>query len=229
MRSSLGKIVLAVFFLPVLAASQTSAPGKVPRAGTPPASASQTAAPAGVTHAAPSPTPTPPRPNPGVAPAPISTGPQYSPAQLDFGSLWDGESAKRTLTLTPPLDGIVTVSFPGGGQFWLTEYRVSGPLSGGSKNTPMRQNGPISQWQVKARNTFAVGKSIPGYYPQMVAAGDQIQIDIVFQPVSHPTGTAFVVPPGPKSIVIGIIGPGSTKSWSVQIPARGVFNGSRFQ
>lgn len=215
--------VLALVFAVVVAAGQSPAGSKAPRAGTAPAaSSSQSAAPV---LPRPSPAPT---FNPGLAPAPLNN-PQYSPPQLDFGALWDGESAKRTLTLTPPMGGVVTVSFPGGGQFWLTEYRVLGTLSGASKNTPRRQNGPTSQWQVKSRRSLPVGKSIPGYYPGIVEAGDQMQVDLVFQPVSHPKGTSFVEPPGPKSIVIEIIGPGSTKSWSVKIPAHGVFNGSRSQ
>jgi len=215
---------LAFVFAVATVVGQSPAGSKAPRAGTAPAaSSSQSSAPV---QPRPSPAPTPTPFNPGVAPAPLNS-PQYSPAQLDFGALWDGESAKRTLTLTPPMGGVVTVSFPGGGQFWLTEYRVFGPPRGGSKNTPTGQNVPVAQWVLKSRNTLPVGKSTPGYYPGIVEAGDQIQVDIVFQPVSHPKGIAFGPPEA--SIVIEIIGPGPTKSWAVKIPAHGAFNGSRSQ
>ena len=227
----MGRVISSVIFVFAVAAAigQSPAGSKAPGAGSPAAATSPQAAPAAAApRPVPSPTPTPPKLNPGVAPAPIG-GPQYSPPQLDFGSLWEGESATRTVTLTPPMNGIVTVSFPGGGGFWLTEYRVFGPPSG-SKNDGIRQNGPISQWQLKSRSPVAVRKSIPGYYPQVVTAGDQIQVDFVFYPVSHPKG---ILPsseaPGPKSIEIVIIGPGSTKFWSVKIPLHGVFNGPKTQ
>jgi len=256
MKTSVGKIVLVTVLLPLAATPQASAPGKVGPRTTPTPTPIQAIAPAanqpksvpgssnstaaqGVSASSPPQTPASPKLNPGVAPAPIS-GPQYSPTQLDFGSLWEGESAKRTITLTPPMDGWVTVSFPGGGGFWVAESRVYGHPSGsniygppsGSKNDPKRQNGPISQWQVKSRAKFPVAKSIAGIFPQIVTAGDQIQVDIVFQPVSESKELpiySLAVSPGTQSIEITIVGPGSTKFWWVKIPARGVFNGPKTQ
>jgi hypothetical protein len=161
-----------------------------------------------------------------VAPAPISSGPQYSPAQLDFGSLWDGESAKRTFSLTTPAAGQITLAFPGGGEFWLSEYREMGPMTGGSKNPPF---GPMNsiQRQLKSRTSYPVGQPVKEYLQFNVSAGSEVQIDVVFKPVTHPQGSTGVVDPGVKSILIGLSGPGLVRPWSVHVPARGVFNGSK--
>ena len=225
MRSWLDKIVLAAFFLPALAtARQAPAPSKVSPRATSPASP-QIAAPAITPRPVPSPTPTPPKLNPGVAPAPISSGPQYSPAQLDFRSLWDGESAKRTLSLTAPAAGQITLSFPGGGEFWLSEYREMGPMTGGSKNPIGPKNS--FQRQLKARTTYQVGQPVPAFLQFNVSAGSEVQIDVVFRPVSHPQGSTGVVDPGVKSIIMGLSGPGTIRPWSIHVPARGMFNGSK--
>ena len=174
---------------------------------------------------APSPTPAPPKLNPGVAPAPISSGPQYSPAQLDFGSLWDGQSAKRTLSLTAPAAGQITLSFPGGGMFWLVEYREM--VTGGSKNSPTSPMNNSFQRQLKTRTTYQVGTPVSPFLQWNVSAGSEIQIDVVFKPVSHPQGSTGVVEPGVKSIIMGLSGPGVIQPWSIHVPARGVFNGSK--
>jgi len=165
-----------------------------------------------------------------VAPAPISSGPQYSPAQLDFGSLWDGESAKRTLSLTTPAAGQFTLSFPGGGLFWLAEYREMGPMTGGSKNAPVNPtNINTMQRQLRSRTTYQVGQPVPPFLQWNVSAGSEIQIDVVFLPITHPKGTNGVVTPGQKSIIMGLSGPGVISPWSIHVPARGVFNGSKSQ
>jgi hypothetical protein len=176
---------------------------------------------------APSPTPAPPKLNPGVAPPPINNGPLYSPAQLDFGSLWDGESAKCTLSLTAPAAGQITLSFPGGGMFWLAEYREMGPVTGGSKNPPTSRMNNSFQRQLKARTTYQVGTPVPPFLQWNVSAGSEIQIDVVFKPVSHPQGSTGVVEPGVKSIIMGLSGPGIVQPWSIHVPARGFFNGSK--
>jgi len=218
-------IVLLAYGL-VAAAPQASAPSKVNPRATSPAALPQTAAPAIAPRPVPSPTPTPPKLNPGVAPAPISSGPQYSPSQLDFGSLWDGESAKRTLSLTTPAAGQITLSFPGGGLFWLAEYREMGPVTGGSKNPPM---GPMNsiQRQLKTRTTYQVGTPVSPFLQWNVSAGSEVQIDVVFRPVSHPQGSTGVVEPGVKSIIMGLSGPGVIQPWSIHVTARGTFNGSK--
>jgi hypothetical protein len=198
------------------AIAQTSAPSKV-------------GAPVGIApHPSPSPSPTPPKMNPGVAPAPISNGPQYSPSQLDFGALWDGQSAKRTLSLTTPAAGQLTLSFPGGGEFWLSEVREMGPMTGGSKNTPMNPSSMnITQRQLRSRTTYQVGKPVAPFLQWNVSAGSEIQIDVVFMPVTHPQGTTGVVTPGQKSIIMGLTGPGVFQPWRIHVTARGMFNGSK--
>ena len=176
---------------------------------------------------APSPTPAPPKLNPGVAPAPISMGLQYSPAQLDFGALWDGQSAKRTLSLTAPAAGQITLSFPGGGMFWLAEYREMGPVTGGSKNPPTSPMNNSFQRQLKTRTTYQVGTPVSPFLQWNVSAGSEVQIDVVFKPVSHPNGSVGVVEPGVKSIIMGLSGPGMVQPWSIHVTARGMFNGSK--
>jgi hypothetical protein len=219
-------IFAAVACTHLLAAPQASAPSKANPRATAPGTSPQTAPPAITPRTAPSPTPAPPKLNPGVAPGPISTGPQYSPAQLDFGSLWDGQSAKRTLSLTAPAAGQVTLSFPGGGMFWLAEYREMGPVTGGSKNPPMSPVNSI-QRQLKARTTYQVGQPVSPFLQWNVSAGSEVQIDVVFRPVSHPQGSVGVVDPGVKSIIMGLRGPGMVQPWEIHVPARGVFNGSK--
>src|SRR5215471_8113880 len=167
---------------------------------------------------APSPTPAPPKLNPGLAPAPISMGPQYSPSQLDFGSLWDGQSAKRTLSLTAPSAGQITLSFPGGGMFWLAEYREMGPVTGGSKNPPTSPMNNSFQRQLKTRTTYQVGTPVSPFLQWNVSAGSEVQIDVVFRPLSHPNGSVGVVEPGAKSIIIELSGPGMVQPWKIHVP-----------
>src|SRR5215469_12105274 len=227
MKISAGRIVLLTLLLPLAAAPQASAPSKANPRATNPGTSPQTAAPAIAPRPVPSPTPTPPKLNPGVAPAPISSGPQYSPAQLDFGSLWDGESAKRTLSLTTPAAGQITLSFPGGGLFWLAEYREMGPVTGGSKNPPTSPMNNSFQRQLKTRTTYQVGTPVSPFLQWNVSAGSEVQIDVVFRPLSHPNGSVGVVEPGVKSIIMGLSGPGMVQPWSIHVTARGMFNGSK--
>jgi hypothetical protein len=227
MKTSVGKIILATLLLPLAAAPQASAPSKANPRATNPGTSPQTAPPAITPRTSPSPTPAPPKLNPGVAPAPISNGPQYSPAQLDFGSLWDAESAKRTLSLTAPAAGQITLSFPGGGMFWLAEYREMGPVTGGSKNSPTSPMNNSFQRQLKTRATYQVGTPVSPFLQWNVSAGSEIQIDVVFKPVSHPQGSTGVVEPGVKSIIMGLSGPGMIQPWSIHVTARGTFNGSK--
>jgi hypothetical protein len=213
-----------VLFACSLPAAAPQAPSKVGQRAT---TAPQTAAPATAPRPVPSPSPTPPKVNPGVAPAPISNGPQYSPAQLDYGSLWDGESAKRTLSLSAPEAGPITLSFPGGGLFWLAEVREMGPMTGGSKNAPMSPMNNTFQRQLKSRTTYQVGTPVPAFLQWNVSAGSEVQIDVVFKPLSHPQGTTGEVAPGLKSIWMLLNGPGVSQPWSIKVLARGVFNGSK--
>jgi len=154
--------------------------------------------------------------------APSALSPKYSPKQLDFGSLWDGESSRRTFSLTPPAPGTITLSFPGGGLFWLVEYREMGGAKVASKNPNI---GALKQ--VKASNTYQVGQPVPGYLQYTVSAGSEIQLDFVFQPVSQPKGGTGTVAPGQKSVIVKLSGPGAITPWSVTIPLRGTFNGPK--
>jgi hypothetical protein len=220
--------LLSILSLTALAGGQTSAPSKASRSGQPTVPASpQSGASTAIAHPSPSPTPTPPKTNPALSQAPIATGPQYSPSQLDFGALWDGQSAKRTLSLTAPAAGQITLSFPGGGMFWLAEYREMGPISGGSKNSATSAVNNSFQRHLKARTTYPVGTPVSPFLQWNVSAGSEIQIDVVFKPVSHPQGSTGVVEPGVKSIIMGLSGPGVLQPWSIHVPARGVFNGSK--
>jgi hypothetical protein len=101
-----------------------------------------------------------------------------------------------------------------------------GPMTGGSKNPPL---GPMNsiQRQLKSRTTYHVGQPVKEYLQWNVGAGSEVQIDVVFRPVSHPQGSTGVVDPGVKSIVIGVSGPGLVRPWSIYVPARGIFNGSK--
>jgi hypothetical protein len=207
--------LLVLAYCAAAAAGQSPAGSKAPRAGTAPAaSSSQSAAPAAPR---PSPAPTPPPVNPGLASAPITTTAQYSPRRLDFGAVLEGQSAKRTLTVTPPVAGAVTLSLPKDGWFWLAEYRELGPPGGGSKNPPMGPMNPSIQRQLKARTVYQAGQ-LAGDVQWNIGEGSAIQIDLVFQPKLNTLAAS-----GPISILVQLKGPGPMKAWSVLVPACGVF------
>ncbi|HMF91085.1 MAG TPA: hypothetical protein VKL40_10595 [Candidatus Angelobacter sp.] len=207
--------VLALVFAVAVAAGQSPAGNKAPRAGAAPATnSSQSAAPAAPR---PSPTPTPPLANPGLAQLPITTTAQYSPTHLDFGTVPEGQSARRTLTVTPPIGGIVIFSVPKDAWFWLAEYRELGPLGGGNKNSPMGPMNTSIQRQLKARNVYQAGQ-LTGDVQWNVGEGSAIQIDLVFQPKLN-----TLVPSGPTYTLVQLKGPGPMKAWSVSVRACGVF------
>jgi hypothetical protein len=160
--------------------------------------------------------------------APTINGPQYSPAQLEFGALWDGDSAKKTFSLITPAAGMVTLSFPGGGNFWLTEFREIAPIQGVSKNNPARQPGTLGAGGVKERTIYPVGTPVPPYIQWNLTAGSEIQLDIVFKPAYQPNGpNGGRNPAGLKSVTMKLSGPGPITQWSVSIPIRGTFNGPK--
>ena len=216
--------VLALLFAVAAAVGQAPAGNKAPRAGTAPAtSSSQSAAPV---QPRPSPAPTPTPFNPGLAQLPLNDTPHYSPARLDFGEVYQGHSAKRTLTLTPPIAGVVTFSALKDRLVWLAEYREMGPRGGGSKNSPMGPLNTSIQRQLKSRITYPVGQygqPISGDVQWNVSEGSEIQIDLVFQPAVEPYSGKAVVGSGPKSVVVQLSGQGPRKPWSIGIPACGVF------
>jgi hypothetical protein len=213
MKSSLIKIVLAVVFLPVLAAGQTSVPGKAPRAGTPTASSPQTAAPAMASRPSPSPTPTPPRPNPALAQAPITNGPRYSPSQLDFGSVGLYSSAARTFSLTPPVSGEITLEFPVG-PFLLAELRRVPPFilgQGKSQRAVMPPGKPTP--------LTTVGQT--QIYKWNFAAGEEMQLVIMFFPIYSNKNPAL------RTTSMKLSGPGAITTWNVTIPMHGTVASSK--
>jgi hypothetical protein len=217
--------VLVFLFAVAAALGQTPAGSKAPRAGSPTAASPSQASPAAVApRPLPSPTPTPPKLNPGLAPAPITTAAQYSPTHLDFGIVPEGRSARRTLTVTPPIGGIVIFTVPEGDWFWLAEFRELGPLGGGNKNSPMGPMNTSIQRQLKTRNVYQPGQ-LSGDVQWSVGQGSVIQIDLVFQPTSNTYAVS-----GPNYTAVELKGPGPMKAWSVYVRACGVFEAkhSRF-
>lgn len=217
MRSLISSM-LAFLVAVAVAAGQSPAGSKAPRAGSPTAPTSPQAAPAAVApRPVPSPTPTPPKLNPGLAQQPITTAAQYSPAHLDFGIVHEGQSARRTLTVTPPVGGIVIFSVPKDTSFWLAEFRELGPLGGGNKNSPMGPMNTSIQRQLKTRTVYQPGQ-LAGDVQWNVGAGSAIQLDLVFQPNPN-----TLLPSGPTYTALPLRGPGPIKAWSVWVRACGVF------
>lgn len=218
MRKSIASLLI-VACLVAAAAAQSPAGTRSPRGTTPAAGASQSAAPA-----SPRPSPTPAAPfNRAMAQLPLNDTPHYSPARLDFGTVLQGQSARRTLTLMPPISGIVTFSIAKDRVFWLAEYRELGPLTGGSKNSPGGLTGPSVQRQLKSRITYPVGQMLAGDVQWKVNEGSEIQIDLVFQPAVEPVSGVAAVGSGAQPRVFQFKGQGPTRPWSIAVPACGVF------
>jgi hypothetical protein len=214
-RPSILTIVICALAVAV-AAGQSPAGSKAPRAGTAPpaASSAQSAAPVAPR---PSPAPTPTPVNPGLAlPPQITTKAQYSPTHLDFGTVQEGQSARRTLTVTPPAAGIVIVTVPKEDSFWVAEFRELGPLGGGNKNSPMGPMNTSIQRQLKTRTVYQPGQ-LAGDVQWNIGEGSAIQIDLVFQPKSN-----TLVASGPIYTAVWLKGPGPLK-WSGWVRACGVF------
>lgn len=207
MKASFGKIVLALVFLPVLAAGQASVPGKAPRAGAPTASSPQTAAPAGVAHPSPTPTPSPTRPDLALAQAPIAIGPKYSPTHLDFGSVDLYGSAMRTFSLTAPASGDITLEFPVG-PFMLAELRRVPPLILGQGKSQRAMMPPGKPTPVST-----VGQT--QIYKWNFAAGEEMQLDIMFFPLYSSKNPAL------RTTSMKLSGPGPITAWNVTIPMHG--------
>jgi hypothetical protein len=212
MRVAFAKIFLAMALLAKLAAGQASAPSKVPRASTPPTpAAAQSAAGAASSH--PSPTPTPPRASPAsLAPGTIVTGPKYSPTQLDFGVVDYSGSSKRTFSLTSALAGEITLEFPVGA-FVLANVMTIPPINLGAK--PSQQHAMVPP-----------GKPVPisskgqvEVYKWNLAAGEEIQLEILFAPMFSKNKT-----PGERTANMNFGGPGTIGPWAITIPMRGMLS-----
>jgi len=200
------KIVLAIFFLPLLATTQTSTTGKTQRRSAPATSSPQSASPA-IPRS--SPTPPPLATNPAQASAPIFTGPKYSPTQLDFGAVDWNASSQRTFSLTVPLAGDVTLEFPVG-SFVAAQLRRTPPLNFGKSQRalvpPMKPIPTSNNGQTEL-------------YKWNFAAGEELQLDVLFSPSSSKDKT-----PGTRSAAMKFAGPGSITPWRVTIPMRGIVN-----
>ncbi len=146
--------------------------------------------------------------------ADVLNTPSHAPDQMDFGSVWNGESAKRTLSLTTIASGYVTVEIPRG-PFRVAEYRELGGSTGGQT---VVQFGMKS---VKARTTYADGQSGP--FQWSLAPNTAIEVDIVFQPHFD----LFTMAAGPKSATMKVTGPGPHGAWAFNVPLRGMFDGMR--
>ena len=212
MQRALINILIAAYATTLMA--QGAAAARAPRTGTAPVGSQQTVTPAGA--ARPSPTPKQTLGNGGLAAQPIVTAPQYSPKGLDFGAVQEGQSAKRTLTLTPATAGVITLSLPKN-CYWLAEYREMGPITGASKNSPMGPTKSSLQRQLKVRTTYLPGQA-PGNVQWNVGEGSTIQIDLVFQPQPYSLAAS-----GPIPISVLLSGTGPIRPWTVEVPACGIF------
>jgi hypothetical protein len=146
--------------------------------------------------------------------------PAFSPTQLDFGEVWDGQSAMRTFSLTSAAPGTIKIEIPPG-PFFVTEIReLSPPKPGGSKNNPSPQPQPIFVQETKGKGSFPEGVPSPWTY-SAVAAGDQILVHLLFKP-KFDISTMMA---GPKSATMKVSGPGAIGSYSFSVPLAGMFDG----
>jgi hypothetical protein len=155
-----------------------------------------------------------PQPSPGVAASsPLSSafGPPSHPDHFDFGEVWDGDSSMKTLSFTTQNTGMVRVEIPSAA-FFVSQIRELSPPKTGSRTA-------MSQGEVKGRAVFG---QLPGPWTySILAAGDQLQIDVMFRP-KFDFGTMMA---GPKTASMKVSGPGTTVPWTFSIPLNGMFNG----
>src|SRR5215831_4805736 len=189
------KALLVLLLFPVLAAAQASVPGKVSGRATP----------------SPTPAPTPAAPQLPIKAAPALTGPTYSPTQMDFGTIDFKASSRKTLLLTAPSTGEITVQITRGTFSAVELRRVPPPAQG--KNQPLRTPPTIP-----VPSSGGSG-SIFLIYTWNFVAGEQMQLDILFNPQAVQDST-----PGPRSGSMGLTGPG-LQPWLVAIPLRGAVAG----
>ncbi len=158
------------------------------------------------------------RPLPAVTPA-VNTLftvniPQHSPDQLDFGTVANGSTSRKTFSLTTLASGYVTLSLPAGA-FRVAEFREIAPLQGGSKNGgahPAADAGSI-----RSRIKYQQGQNGP--FQWSMAPNMEIQVDLVFAPILKRGET-----PGPRSATMKVGGPGPRGNWSLAIPLTGVLS-----
>jgi hypothetical protein len=146
---------------------------------------------------------------PAVA-APITNTPQHAPDLLDFGTVAEGSSAKRTFSLITNAPGYVTVNIPPG-PFHVAEFREMGPApvnKGLGALPPMPAVGG-------ARSRIKYQESQNGPYQWSMAPNTEMQIDIVFAPKAAN---------GPQSATLNATGPGPHGNWALVIPLRGTLS-----
>jgi hypothetical protein len=167
----------------------------------------------------PTPTPIPPLSVPPNS-AFVDNTPQHSPDQFDFGEVWDGDFAKKTLYLTTNASGYVTIQIPEG-PFRVREFREMGGVTGlKSKNSPKQQNSQVTAvQQIKSRIVYPDGKTGP--FQWSMAPGADMQVDIFFQPHFQFGGMMG----GQKTATMKVTGPGPHGNWAFSVPLRGMFDG----
>jgi hypothetical protein len=137
--------------------------------------------------------------------------PLHSPDSLDFGAVFDGESSRRTFTLTANGKGYVTAAVPDG-PWRVAEYRQMAPGSTTAGNMAVRN--------VKARIVDP-----PKPWQWSLGEGDEIQIDLLFAPKFD----LAKMTAGPKSATMRITGPGPMGTWTLNVPLGGTFNGIKLK
>lgn len=168
-------------------------------------------------------TPTPaPMSKPAVLPAPTATPPPvvaafkppvplHSPDSLDFGAVFDGESSRRTFTLTANGKGYVTAEVPDG-PWRIAEYRQMAP-------------GSTTAGSMAVRNVKARIVDPPKPWQWSLGEGDEIQIDLLFAPKFD----LAKMTAGPKSATMRVTGPGPMGAWTLNVPLAGTFNGIKLK
>src|SRR5262249_29792675 len=182
-----------------LASGQASAPGKT------------TARPAVTPQPSPTPAPTPAAPQLPIKAAPALTGPTYSPTQMDFGTIDFKASSRRTFLLTAPSSGEITVQITHSTFSAVELRRVPPPAQG--KNQPLRTPPTTPVPSSGGSNSLFL------IYTWNFAAGEQMQLDILFNPQAFQDST-----PGPRTGSIVLTGPG-IQAWHVTIPLHGAVAG----
>jgi hypothetical protein len=147
---------------------------------------------------------------------PILTGPKYSPPQLDFGAIDYSASAKRTFSLTPPVSGEITLEFPAG-SFVAADLRRIPPLNLGQAPGRRALAPPMKPVPALKNGQTEV-------YKWSFAAGEEMQLDILFAPSFSKDKT-----PGLRTANMKFSGPGSISPWTVSVAMHGIVSGPLLQ
>lgn len=152
-----------------------------------------------------------------VAPRQVLPGPGVSPAQLDFGSIWDGELLTRTVEVTPPIsapDGPVRVEIDPSKVFTVAEVRVLGPVGEGTPvATDNRNVGPRGQARLTVDRTRSRAMGAP-LVEVAVRRGDTIAITVQSAPQMSQLRSGSFNGSGPQHTVLRATGQG----WRANIP-----------